>query len=184
MLLFVLTDGHHSSDPWSSSSGMNQPGYGGMLGNSHIPQSSSYCSLHPHERLVRQLCMREREYDYLMKSHARLPMHTQRMFATRKCKHGTHPLCLLLHCFCYQRHTGIRSPLPTLPGSLLIVLLFVCVCVFCSVFFVSQYWLPLVREYMVYLSYRKSIVVGPCHVLLWVWKPVSQIAEGSQWTRE
>lgn len=50
-----FTDGHHSSDPWSSSSGMNQPGYGGMLGNSsHIPQSSSYCSLHPHERLVRQ----------------------------------------------------------------------------------------------------------------------------------
>ncbi|KAB1256374.1 Transcription factor 4, partial [Camelus dromedarius] len=47
-----FTDGHHSSDPWSSSSGMNQPGYGGMLGNSsHIPQSSSYCSLHPHERL-------------------------------------------------------------------------------------------------------------------------------------
>lgn len=53
-----FTDGHHSSDPWSSSSGMNQPGYGGMLGNSsHIPQSSSYCSLHPHERLVRQICM-------------------------------------------------------------------------------------------------------------------------------
>lgn len=50
-----FTDGHHSSDPWSSSSGMNQPGYGGMLGNSsHIPQSSSYCSLHPHERLVRK----------------------------------------------------------------------------------------------------------------------------------
>ncbi|NWQ98352.1 ITF2 factor, partial [Burhinus bistriatus] len=47
-----VTDGHHSSDPWSSSSGMNQPGYGGMLGNSsHIPQSSSYCSLHPHDRL-------------------------------------------------------------------------------------------------------------------------------------
>ncbi|XP_006732256.1 transcription factor 4 [Leptonychotes weddellii] len=45
-------NGHHSSDPWSSSSGMNQPGYGGMLGSSsHIPQSSSYCSLHPHERL-------------------------------------------------------------------------------------------------------------------------------------
>jgi hypothetical protein len=37
---------------------MNQPGYGGMLGNSsHIPQSSSYCSLHPHERLVRQAFM-------------------------------------------------------------------------------------------------------------------------------
>uniref|UniRef100_A0A8C6RTR5 Transcription factor 4 n=1 Tax=Nannospalax galili TaxID=1026970 RepID=A0A8C6RTR5_NANGA len=49
---FFMQDGHHSSDPWSSSSGMNQPGYGGMLGNSsHIPQSSNYCSLHPHERL-------------------------------------------------------------------------------------------------------------------------------------
>ncbi|XP_071887683.1 transcription factor 4 isoform X11 [Anas platyrhynchos] len=49
---FFMQDGHHSSDPWSSSSGMNQPGYGGMLGNSsHLPQSSSYCSLHPHDRL-------------------------------------------------------------------------------------------------------------------------------------
>ncbi|XP_076693229.1 transcription factor 4 isoform X9 [Callospermophilus lateralis] len=49
---FFMQDGHHSSDPWSSSSGMSQPGYGGMLGSSsHIPQSSSYCSLHPHERL-------------------------------------------------------------------------------------------------------------------------------------
>uniref|UniRef100_F6RJL9 Transcription factor 4 n=1 Tax=Callithrix jacchus TaxID=9483 RepID=F6RJL9_CALJA len=49
---FFMQDGHHSSDPWSSSSGMNQPGYAGMLGNSsHIPQSNSYCSLHPHERL-------------------------------------------------------------------------------------------------------------------------------------
>ncbi|XP_053909928.1 transcription factor 4 isoform X11 [Cuculus canorus] len=49
---FFMQDGHPSSDPWSSSSGMNQPGYGAMLGNSsHIPQSSSYCSLHPHERL-------------------------------------------------------------------------------------------------------------------------------------
>ncbi|XP_062462310.1 transcription factor 4-like, partial [Pezoporus occidentalis] len=49
---FFMQDGHHGSDPWSSSSGMNQPGYGGMLGNStHLPQASSYCSLHPHERL-------------------------------------------------------------------------------------------------------------------------------------
>ncbi|XP_074239491.1 transcription factor 4 isoform X14 [Saimiri boliviensis] len=49
---FFMQDGHHNSDPWSSSSGMNQPGYAGMLGNSsHIPQSNSYCSLHPHERL-------------------------------------------------------------------------------------------------------------------------------------
>uniref|UniRef100_A0A8V0Y9A9 Transcription factor 4 n=1 Tax=Gallus gallus TaxID=9031 RepID=A0A8V0Y9A9_CHICK len=47
-----MQDGHHSGDPWSSSSGMNQSGYGGMLGNSsHLPQSGSYCSLHPHDRL-------------------------------------------------------------------------------------------------------------------------------------
>lgn len=51
-----FTDGHHSSDPWNSSSGMNPPGYGGMLANSsHLPQSSSYCTLHPHDRLVRLL---------------------------------------------------------------------------------------------------------------------------------
>eukprot|EP00076_Gallus_gallus_P014152 XP_015132871.1 transcription factor 4 isoform X5 [Gallus gallus] len=50
---FFMQDGHHSGDPWSSSSGMNQSGYGGMLGNSsHLPQSGSYCSLHPHDRLV------------------------------------------------------------------------------------------------------------------------------------
>ncbi|XP_058719787.1 transcription factor 4-like isoform X5 [Poecile atricapillus] len=49
---FFMQDGHHGSDPWSSSSGMSQGGYGGMLGNSsHISQSGSYCSLHPHERL-------------------------------------------------------------------------------------------------------------------------------------
>lgn len=49
---FFMQDGHHSGDPWSSSSGMNQSGYGGMLGNSsHLPQSGSYCSLHPHDRL-------------------------------------------------------------------------------------------------------------------------------------
>ncbi|XP_066458604.1 transcription factor 4 isoform X3 [Eleutherodactylus coqui] len=48
---FFMQDGHHSSDPWSSS-GMNQAGYGGMLGNSsHIAQSSSYCNIHPHDRL-------------------------------------------------------------------------------------------------------------------------------------
>ncbi|XP_038646462.1 transcription factor 4-like isoform X2 [Scyliorhinus canicula] len=49
---FFMQDGHHNSDPWTSSGGMNQSGYGGMLGNSsHVPQSSSYCSLHPHDRL-------------------------------------------------------------------------------------------------------------------------------------
>uniref|UniRef100_A0A4W3HD52 Transcription factor 4 n=1 Tax=Callorhinchus milii TaxID=7868 RepID=A0A4W3HD52_CALMI len=49
---YFMQDGHHNSDPWSSSGAMNQPGYGAMLGNSsHVPQSSSYCSMHPHERL-------------------------------------------------------------------------------------------------------------------------------------
>ncbi|XP_066036763.1 transcription factor 4 isoform X9 [Chamaea fasciata] len=49
---FFMQDGHHGSDPWSSSSGISQGGYAGMLGNSsHISQSGSYCSLHPHERL-------------------------------------------------------------------------------------------------------------------------------------
>ncbi|XP_063066638.1 transcription factor 4-like isoform X4 [Engraulis encrasicolus] len=50
---FFMPDGHHSADPWSSSSGMNQPGYSGMLANSsHSSQgSSSYCGLHPHDRL-------------------------------------------------------------------------------------------------------------------------------------
>ncbi|NXI87278.1 ITF2 factor, partial [Rhipidura dahli] len=49
---FFMQDGHHGSDPWSSSSGMSQPGYGGMLGSaSHLAQAGSYCSLHPHERL-------------------------------------------------------------------------------------------------------------------------------------
>uniref|UniRef100_A0A8C1N384 Transcription factor 4 n=1 Tax=Cyprinus carpio TaxID=7962 RepID=A0A8C1N384_CYPCA len=45
-------NGHHSTDPWSSSGSMNQPGYNSMLGNStHSAQSSSYCGLHPHDRL-------------------------------------------------------------------------------------------------------------------------------------
>ncbi|XP_069481006.1 transcription factor 12 isoform X9 [Ambystoma mexicanum] len=44
---------HNSSDLWNSSNGMSQPGYGGMIGSSssHMPQSSSYGSLHTHERL-------------------------------------------------------------------------------------------------------------------------------------
>uniref|UniRef100_A0A9J8CIK4 Transcription factor 4 n=1 Tax=Cyprinus carpio carpio TaxID=630221 RepID=A0A9J8CIK4_CYPCA len=49
---FFMPDGHHSTDPWSSSGSMNQPGYNSMLGNStHSAQSSSYCGLHPHDRL-------------------------------------------------------------------------------------------------------------------------------------
>ncbi|XP_016105056.1 transcription factor 4-like isoform X3 [Sinocyclocheilus grahami] len=49
---FFMPDGHHSTDPWSSSGSMNQPGYNSMLANStHSAQSSSYCGLHPHDRL-------------------------------------------------------------------------------------------------------------------------------------
>ncbi|XP_077478358.1 transcription factor 4 isoform X2 [Stigmatopora argus] len=54
---FFMPDGHHSGDPWSSSSSnVNQQGYHGSLlggGNSgHGPsQSSSYCGVHPHDRL-------------------------------------------------------------------------------------------------------------------------------------
>ncbi|XP_029985954.1 transcription factor 4-like isoform X2 [Sphaeramia orbicularis] len=52
-----MPDGHHSADPWSSSSSsMSQQGYhGSMLGggnSAHGPaQSSSYCGIHPHDRL-------------------------------------------------------------------------------------------------------------------------------------
>ncbi|XP_037547861.1 transcription factor 4 isoform X2 [Nematolebias whitei] len=54
---FFMPDGHHSGDPWSnSSSNMSQQGYhGSMLGggnSAHGPaQSSSYCGIHPHDRL-------------------------------------------------------------------------------------------------------------------------------------
>uniref|UniRef100_A0A7N8WUL5 Transcription factor 4 n=1 Tax=Mastacembelus armatus TaxID=205130 RepID=A0A7N8WUL5_9TELE len=54
---FFMPDGHHSGDPWSSSSSsMSQQGYHGSMlasGNSaHGPaQSSSYCGIHPHDRL-------------------------------------------------------------------------------------------------------------------------------------
>ncbi|XP_067412015.1 transcription factor 12 isoform X11 [Emydura macquarii macquarii] len=51
---FFMQDGtHNSSDLWNSSNGMSQPGYGGMLGSSssHMSQSSSYGSLHTHDRL-------------------------------------------------------------------------------------------------------------------------------------
>ncbi|NXT55938.1 HTF4 factor, partial [Pluvianellus socialis] len=51
---FFMQDGtHNSSDLWSSSNGMSQPGYGGMLGgsSSHMSQSGSYSSLHTHDRL-------------------------------------------------------------------------------------------------------------------------------------
>ncbi|MFT7816552.1 transcription factor 12 isoform X3 [Arapaima gigas] len=39
---------HNSSDPWNSSNGISQPGYGGMLAGS---QSGNYGNLHSHERL-------------------------------------------------------------------------------------------------------------------------------------
>ncbi|XP_072779092.1 transcription factor 4-like isoform X3 [Taeniopygia guttata] len=46
---FFMQDGHHGNDPWSG-----QAAFSGMLGNSshsHLGQSGTYCSLHPHERL-------------------------------------------------------------------------------------------------------------------------------------
>ncbi|XP_067827618.1 transcription factor 12 isoform X2 [Heptranchias perlo] len=52
---FFMQEGtHNSSDLWNSSNGMNQPSYGGMLGSSssHVSQSSSYSSLHAHDRLI------------------------------------------------------------------------------------------------------------------------------------
>uniref|UniRef100_A0A3P9PRK0 Transcription factor 4 n=1 Tax=Poecilia reticulata TaxID=8081 RepID=A0A3P9PRK0_POERE len=58
---FFMPDGHHSGDPWSSSGGgggssMSQQGYhSSMLGggtSAHgAAQSSSYCGIHPHDRL-------------------------------------------------------------------------------------------------------------------------------------
>ncbi|XP_041030605.1 transcription factor 12 isoform X12 [Carcharodon carcharias] len=52
---FFMQDGNHnSSDLWNSSNGMHQSSYGGMLGSSssHVSQSSSYSSLHTHDRLI------------------------------------------------------------------------------------------------------------------------------------
>ncbi|XP_073321207.1 transcription factor 12 isoform X2 [Pagrus major] len=54
MFASTFFDGtHSSSDPWNSSNGISQPGYGGMLGgsSSHMPQSGNYSSLHSHDRL-------------------------------------------------------------------------------------------------------------------------------------
>ncbi|XP_064421944.1 transcription factor 12 isoform X3 [Latimeria chalumnae] len=51
---FFMQDGtHNSSDIWSSTNGMSQPGYAGILGSSssHMSQSSNYGSLHTHDRL-------------------------------------------------------------------------------------------------------------------------------------
>uniref|UniRef100_UPI00398F8A77 transcription factor 12 isoform X2 n=1 Tax=Pristiophorus japonicus TaxID=55135 RepID=UPI00398F8A77 len=50
---FMQEGNHNSSDLWNSSNGMHQPSYGGMLGSSssHVSQSSSYSSLHTHDRL-------------------------------------------------------------------------------------------------------------------------------------
>ncbi|XP_060709111.1 transcription factor 12 isoform X3 [Hemiscyllium ocellatum] len=52
---FFMQEGNHSSsDLWNSTNGMHQPSYGGMLGSSssHVSQSSSYSSLHTHDRLI------------------------------------------------------------------------------------------------------------------------------------
>ncbi|XP_013883140.1 transcription factor 12 isoform X4 [Austrofundulus limnaeus] len=54
MFASTFFDGtHSSSDPWNPSSGISQPGYGGMLPGSsaHMAQSGNYSSLHSHDRL-------------------------------------------------------------------------------------------------------------------------------------
>ncbi|XP_060894604.1 transcription factor 12 isoform X3 [Labrus mixtus] len=54
MFASTFFDGtHSSSDPWNSSNGISQPGYGGMLAgsSSHLPQSGNYNSLQAHDRL-------------------------------------------------------------------------------------------------------------------------------------
>lgn len=54
MSLSPLDGTHSSSDPWSSSNGISQSSYGGMLAgsSSHMSQSGNYSSLHSHDRLV------------------------------------------------------------------------------------------------------------------------------------
>uniref|UniRef100_A0A8D2ZE00 Transcription factor 12 n=1 Tax=Scophthalmus maximus TaxID=52904 RepID=A0A8D2ZE00_SCOMX len=53
MFASTFFDGtHSSSDPWNSSNGISQSGYGGMLaGSSHMPQAGNYSNLHSHDRL-------------------------------------------------------------------------------------------------------------------------------------
>ncbi|XP_078800637.1 transcription factor 12 isoform X15 [Oryzias latipes] len=55
MFASTFFDGtHSSSDPWNSSGGIGQPGYGGMLpgSTSHMPQPGNYSTLHSHDRLI------------------------------------------------------------------------------------------------------------------------------------
>ncbi|XP_051893612.1 transcription factor 12-like isoform X6 [Pristis pectinata] len=44
---------HNGPDVWNSSSGMGQPSYGGLMGNTttHLSQAGGYSNLHPQERL-------------------------------------------------------------------------------------------------------------------------------------
>ncbi|XP_076139245.1 transcription factor 12-like, partial [Alosa pseudoharengus] len=54
MFTSTFFDGtHNSSDPWSSSNGISQPGYGTMMGgaSSHMSQSGNYSNMHSHDRL-------------------------------------------------------------------------------------------------------------------------------------
>ncbi|XP_028257410.1 transcription factor 12 isoform X1 [Parambassis ranga] len=54
MFASTFFDGtHSSSDPWNSSNGISQPGYGAMLAgsSSHMTQSGNYSNLHSHDRL-------------------------------------------------------------------------------------------------------------------------------------
>ncbi|XP_061077953.1 transcription factor 12-like isoform X6 [Conger conger] len=54
MFASTFFDGtQNSSDPWSSSNGISQPGYGGILASSssHMSQPGNYGNMHSHERL-------------------------------------------------------------------------------------------------------------------------------------
>ncbi|XP_064169218.1 transcription factor 12-like isoform X2 [Anguilla rostrata] len=55
MFASTFFDGtQNSSDPWSSSNGISQPGYGGILGgsSSHMSQPGNYGNMHSHDRLT------------------------------------------------------------------------------------------------------------------------------------
>ncbi|KAJ8343537.1 hypothetical protein SKAU_G00308660 [Synaphobranchus kaupii] len=55
MFASTFFDGtQNSTDPWNSSNGINQPGYGGMMGgsSSHMPQPGNYGNMHSHDRLA------------------------------------------------------------------------------------------------------------------------------------
>lgn len=125
LLVLLCSDGtHSSSDPWSSSSGINQPGYGGMLAgsSSHMPQSGNYSSLHSHERLVS--CSVQVMFGWNAHSEIHCVVSAHIAFATQLerlsgyCQTDQElaaPLCAGLVCLGI---TGSLRMLPALPSSL------------------------------------------------------------------